>query len=74
MVADKCMKVVGNQEKPLEYEAQFVRAKAPKGLIELVNGNTDLAEDFFDKSLAKQYCDGILPFMRYWSRHSSTPN
>ncbi|KAG5022556.1 hypothetical protein JHK82_018465 [Glycine max] len=39
MVADKCMKVVGNQEKPLEYEAQFVRAKAPKGLIELVNGN-----------------------------------
>ena len=42
------MKMVENQEKPLEYEerfvdyeAQFVRAKAPKGLIELVNGNAD---------------------------------
>ena len=48
VVADKCMKMVENQEKPLEYEerfvdyeAQFVRAKALKGLIELVNGNAD---------------------------------
>ncbi|KAL5166363.1 hypothetical protein HKD37_18G051333 [Glycine soja] len=65
VVADKCMKMVENQEKPLEYEerfvdyeAQFVRAKALKGLIELVNGNADSAEDFFDKSLREKYCDG----------------
>ena len=45
-VADKCMKTVENQEKPLEYEsrfidyeAQFVCAKALKGLIG--NGNAD---------------------------------
>ncbi|XP_025980038.1 uncharacterized protein [Glycine max] len=62
-VADKCMKTVENQEKPLEYEsrfidyeAQFVCAKALKGLIG--NGNADSAEDFFDKSLREKYCDG----------------
>ena len=45
-------------------------------LLLLMNTNyvPGAAEDFFDKSLAKQYCDGILPFMRYWSRHPSTPN
>ncbi|XP_028184928.1 uncharacterized protein LOC114371791 [Glycine soja] len=57
------MKTVENQEKPLEYEsrfidyeAQFVCAKALKGLIG--NGNADSAEDFFDKSLREKYCDG----------------
>ncbi|CAJ1800264.1 unnamed protein product [Sphenostylis stenocarpa] len=58
-VADKCMKVVENQQQARDFEAQFVRAKALKGLIELVNGNVDSAEDFFDKSLGDKYCDGI---------------
>ncbi|KAG4400824.1 hypothetical protein GLYMA_07G135250v4 [Glycine max] len=50
------------------------RVRCPCRCWCFIDGNTDLAEDFFDKSLAKQYCDGILPFMRYWSRHPSTPN
>ncbi|KAL9321926.1 hypothetical protein ACSQ67_009979 [Phaseolus vulgaris] len=56
-VADKCMKVVENQRQAKDFEVQandfkahFLRAKALKGLIELVNGNVDSAEDFFDKS------------------------
>ncbi|TKY65995.1 hypothetical protein E2542_SST08857 [Spatholobus suberectus] len=57
-VADKCMKLVENQQQARDFEAQFVRAKALKGLIELVNGNVDSAEDFFDKSLREKYCDG----------------
>ncbi|KAL2336579.1 hypothetical protein Fmac_011025 [Flemingia macrophylla] len=56
--ADKCMKVVENQEQVRDYEAQFVRAKALKGLIELVNGNVDSAEGFFDNSLREKYSDG----------------
>nr|KYP37522.1 hypothetical protein KK1_041275 [Cajanus cajan] len=58
VAADKCMKVVENQEQARDYEAQFVRAKALKGLIELVNGNFDSAEDFFDKSLREKFSDG----------------
>lgn len=47
-VADKCMKVVENQRKAKDFEVQrrdfvahFIRAKALKGLIELVKGNVD---------------------------------
>jgi len=47
-VADKCMKVVENQRQAKDFEVQakdfeahFLRAKALKGLIELVNGNVD---------------------------------
>ncbi|RDX61544.1 hypothetical protein CR513_60223, partial [Mucuna pruriens] len=40
-VADKCMELVENQQQARDFEAQFVRAKALKGLIELVNGNVD---------------------------------
>jgi len=47
-VADKCMEVVQNQRQSKDFEfqrkdfeAHFIRAKALKGLIELVNGNVD---------------------------------
>ncbi|KAL9315448.1 hypothetical protein ACSQ67_016449 [Phaseolus vulgaris] len=66
-VADKCMKVVENQRQAKDFEVQakdfeahFLRAKALKGLIELVNGNVDSADDFFDKSHDdSKYWDGI---------------
>ncbi|KAK8466511.1 hypothetical protein PHAVU_008G118100 [Phaseolus vulgaris] len=65
-VADKCMKVVENQRQAKDFEVQakdfeahFLRAKALKGLIELVNGNVDSADDFFDKSHDdSKYWDG----------------
>lgn len=40
-VADKCMKLVDNQQEARDFEAQYVRARALRGLIELVNGNVD---------------------------------
>ncbi|XP_027925516.1 uncharacterized protein LOC114182917 [Vigna unguiculata] len=64
-VADKCMEVVQNQRQSKDFEfqrkdfeAHFIRAKALKGLIELVNGNVDSAEDFFDEPLDEKYWDG----------------
>lgn len=41
VAGDKCMKVVENQKEAIGYEHAFVRAKAIKGLIELVDGNVD---------------------------------
>ncbi|XP_052729433.1 uncharacterized protein LOC108327051 isoform X2 [Vigna angularis] len=59
-VADKCMKVVENQRQAKDFEIQrrdfvahFIRAKALKGLIELVK-----AEEFFDEPIDQKYWDG----------------
>ncbi|XP_014496581.1 uncharacterized protein LOC106758157 isoform X1 [Vigna radiata var. radiata] len=64
-VADKCMKVVENQRQAKDFEVQrrdfvahFIRAKALKGLIELVKGNVDSAEEFFDEPIDQKYWDG----------------
>ncbi|KAK7292936.1 hypothetical protein RJT34_15794 [Clitoria ternatea] len=57
-VADKCMELVENEPQARDYEAHFHRARALKGLIELINGNIDSAEPFFDKAIHESYCDG----------------
>lgn len=54
-VADKCIELVEN-EKTEDYEALNVRARAIKGLVELVKGYIKSAEPFFDKAL--RICDG----------------
>ncbi|XP_061349741.1 uncharacterized protein LOC133294980 isoform X2 [Gastrolobium bilobum] len=56
-VADKCVEFVEKQGTG-DFEALNIRAKALKGLIELVNGNIKSAEAFFDKSLRDKLCDG----------------
>ncbi|XP_027351920.1 uncharacterized protein LOC113862862 isoform X2 [Abrus precatorius] len=58
VVADKCIDLVEKQPQARDHEAQYVRAKALKGLIELVNGNIESAEAFFDKSLCDKHGDG----------------
>lgn len=56
-VADKCIELVEN-EKTEDFEALNVRARAIKGLVELVKGDIKSAEPFFDKSLRTKLCDG----------------
>ncbi|XP_004492165.2 uncharacterized protein [Cicer arietinum] len=56
-VADKCIELVEN-EKTEDFEALNVRARALKGLVELVKGDIKSAESFFDKSLRTKLCDG----------------
>lgn len=57
-VADKCIELVEN-EKTEDFEALNVRARAIKGLVELVKGDIKSAEPFFDKALRTKLCDGI---------------
>ncbi|KAJ1402626.1 Tetratricopeptide-like helical domain superfamily [Sesbania bispinosa] len=57
VVADKCVELLEKQ-KTGDFEALNIRAKALKGLVELVNGNVESAEAFFDKSLCDKLCDG----------------
>ncbi|XP_058767258.1 uncharacterized protein LOC131640918 [Vicia villosa] len=56
-VADKCIELVEN-EKTKDFEALNVRARALKGLIELVKGDIKSAEPYFDKSLRTKLCEG----------------
>ncbi|XP_057436949.1 uncharacterized protein LOC130729279 [Lotus japonicus] len=56
-VGDKCIELLEKQNAE-DSEALKVRAKALKGLIELVKGNIESAEAFFDKSLLSTLCDG----------------
>ncbi|KAK7339680.1 hypothetical protein VNO77_20361 [Canavalia gladiata] len=57
-LADKCVVLVEKEPQARDFEAHHSRARALKGLIELVNGNIDTAEGFFDKCLHEKYCDG----------------
>ncbi|KAK2414374.1 hypothetical protein P8452_59842 [Trifolium repens] len=56
-VADKCIELVEN-EKTEDYEALNVRARALKGLTELVKGDINSAEPYFDESLRNKLCEG----------------
>lgn len=56
-VADKCIELVEN-EKTEDFEALNIRARAIKGLVELVKGDIKSAEPFFDKSLRTKLCEG----------------
>ncbi|RHN51698.1 putative tetratricopeptide-like helical domain-containing protein [Medicago truncatula] len=56
-VADKCIELVEN-EKTEDFEALKIRARAIKGLVELVKGDIKSAEPFFNKSLRTKLCYG----------------
>ncbi|KAL1321550.1 hypothetical protein AAHE18_14G135300 [Arachis hypogaea] len=58
-IADKCVEVVEKQktdDDDEDFKALILRAKALKGLIELVKGSIESAVPFFDKSI--QLSDG----------------
>lgn len=61
VLADKCLELMGKHEARCngkDFENLNIRAKAVKGFVELVNGNLESAEAFFQGPLDDRLCNG----------------
>ncbi|KAI9116095.1 hypothetical protein K1719_013025 [Acacia pycnantha] len=63
VLADKCLELMGKHEAgsdEKDFETLNIRAKAVKGLVELVHGNLESAEAFFQGPLDDRLCNGSV--------------